>query len=83
MGYLSNKYPHLRKYLDWVKDIGFIVVFIFMALYVKNEYQNGFDNAWNQACEICIWKTTGGNQSTWKVVPINETGNITTILGIK
>jgi hypothetical protein len=61
MGLLSDTVfknnPKAKNILQWIKEFGYIAVFVWLALGVKAEYQNGYNACSHQACTLCLYQT--------------------------
>jgi hypothetical protein len=63
MGILSDfvfkDNPRVKNILGWIKELGILAIFIWLALSVKQEWWNGFNTCKAQSCLVCWQNITG------------------------
>jgi hypothetical protein len=66
MGLLTDKFvkdERKKNIIYWIKDIAIIIVFIILALAVREQWREGYDYCSSQACTICWMNPKISNNS--------------------
>jgi hypothetical protein len=72
----DSKHKWIREAILWIKELGVLLVFLMLALAIREQWQAGYSTCYQESCLVC-WYYTNNMNST------NTTTSISALISIK